>query len=311
MKFTINCKLSNSLKLFFLVATIAFQACSPGETYNSSKNLLTQSGSSTGIGDVINPNPIIPVNGASCSWQWADDFAPVTPINLRPPLKSMSCTQANQGQKQNVIDSSADWTCLCQNVVTPTPSPTPGATPTPTPTPTPPPAAAGVDLCPSIPVHYNMNASAQHIRMCSGNYAYLDVGIALNSPSSPVMMAGSHMIIKLNDAAGDTTFGRFPVGFEYSDVGPTRGGRHVTISKTKCDYSANAIWISPSPFLSSRFEFGANSGAVSLLINESKAVDPGTNEQKIDTGTWYINIQDPPGSCPVGISCDVVTEWSN
>ncbi len=67
----------------------------------------------------INPGPPVPLptppgpSAVVCSWTWADDFSPVTPMNLRPPLRSMSCTQANVGQKQNVTDGSADWTCSC------------------------------------------------------------------------------------------------------------------------------------------------------------------------------------------------------
>ncbi len=65
-------------------------------------------------------------SGGLCSWTWADDFAPPRPMNQRPVLRSVACTSANDGQKQNVTDGSADWTCNC--AASPPPPPPPSGT---------------------------------------------------------------------------------------------------------------------------------------------------------------------------------------
>ncbi len=307
MKSTINYKLRIAFKLFFLVATIASQGCSPGETYSSSKNLLNQSGSSAGADGSVNPNPSAnptnPVNGPSCSWQWADDFAPPTPMNLRPPLKNLSCTQANAGQKQNVIDDSADWTCLCTAppVSAPTPSPTP---PSATPTPTPPPLA-GADLCAgqtvytSTPVVAGGNGTLQNTRRVSGNW-YSD---ARDIP--PGMSPGDIVVIPFNVAATVTTQGRFPDQISFSDQGPNRAGRLVTVSQRRCDFSPSiALWISAPANI---YPLGGNSFSGVFILNDTSAAHAGMTN--LTTGQWYINVKLPTGSCPTGEKCDFVMDY--
>jgi hypothetical protein len=152
-------------------------------------------------------------------------------------------------------------------------------------------ASSSNDYCPSVPIRATIDASSPYSRVISSDL----VGS---------FTAGDNFIIKLNVTASDSTVGRQAVLMNFSDIGTNRGGRYVTISQSKCDYTSGAKWVSsylngtPTP---------ANAASKTISLN-----DAGTPAQlRLTTGTWYINVQNVVGSCPSNVSCHVVVDWAN
>lgn len=271
-------------------------------------------------------------SGGSCSWNWADDFAPPRPMSQRPVLRSMACSSGNEGQKQNVTDGSADWTCGCaagsSPVVTGTASCSfgnttlaHGATATgysaatgsctsqsvtctngnlsnpsfnlnACPSVVSTPVAAVTDYCPGSPVRLTFNASEHYRKIYSSQYA--------KTPP------GGFFVVAIDVTATDSTVGRYLAEVGYSDFGAPPAGRYVTLSKSKCDFTEAAQWIS------------INVGGVKHADNEGGGViSMGGAESRLYTakltpGRWYLNFQNAPGTCPsYASSCDVVIGWAN
>ncbi len=174
---------------------------------------------------------------------------------------------------------------------TPTPTPTPPPAASPTPTPTPPSSGPTTDYCPSTPVRLSINASEPYHKIYSSNYA--------DTPP------GGSFVVAIYVTAADTTVGRYLAEIGYSDFGPTRSGRYVTLSKSKCDYSDSAQWIS------------VNVGGVKLADNAGGGtVSMGPESRPasavLTPGLWYLNVQNAPGACPPYVTtCDVVLTWAN
>ncbi len=300
------------LTLFYFM----LQACSPGDTYSVSKASLNLSANSGGVTatPVPIPNSSNPANGPLCSWQWADDFAPPTPLSLRPPIRAINCTQANIGQKQNVIDSSADWTCLCQTppAASPTPTPTPPPATSPTPTPTPP---VTTDGCPSVtPIQYELDAASPYVKFKTGHYASQSFNVSssgMTALSYVKLEDQTNVVIRLNVRATDTTLGKqWPASTAYAEVSANIGSQYITISKSKCDFSASAFWLTVPAPAPPEFRGGSY-----FSINEpNRLATSGATFNNLTTGTWYINIKNFGTKCNVpydGNWCDILFEWAN
>lgn len=150
------------------------------------------------------------------------------------------------------------------------------------------------DFCPSTPIRATIEASSPYSRVISSDY----VG---------TFTAGDNFVIQLNVAANDTTAGAVPAVMNFSDIGTNRGGRYVTVSKSKCDYrvpSVDTNWVS-GYFLGAPIP--QNAASKSFGLNDANS--PGAI--KLTTGTWYINIQNVVGQCPSNVSCHVVVDWDN
>lgn len=149
----------------------------------------------------------------------------------------------------------------------------------------------GPDLCPNDPIRVVINASEAYRRFYTSDY----VGN---------FVAGQNFVVALDVTGGDTTVGRQLATAGFADFGATRGGRYATVSRTKCDYTDNAQWIS-SNFFGTKTP--ANGAAASVGLNgETRYADI-----ILTTGRWYINIQNVVGSCPSNVSCHAVVQWSN
>lgn len=147
------------------------------------------------------------------------------------------------------------------------------------------------DYCPSVPIRTTIDASSPYARVISSDF----VG---------TFSAGDNFIIKLNVTAADSTIGRQSVLMNFSDIGSNRGGRYVTISQSKCDFTSGAKWV--SSYLNGTAT-PQNAASKSISLNDS-----GTPAQiRLTTGTWYINVQNVVGSCPSNVSCHVVVDWAN
>ena len=152
-------------------------------------------------------------------------------------------------------------------------------------------AAAVADNCPSTPVRVVINASEAYRRFYTSDLV-----------SS--FTAGQDFVVALDVTDADTTVGRQLATAGFADFGAVRGGRYATVSRTKCDYSDNAQWISGN-FLG--IKTPANGASASTGLNgETRYTDV-----KLTTGRWYINIQNVVGQCPSNQSCHAVVQWSN
>ena len=153
------------------------------------------------------------------------------------------------------------------------------------------PSASVTDYCPSSPVRFTFNASQSYLKIYSPDYG-----------STP---PGGNFVVAINVTAADTTVGRYLAEIGYSDFGATRSGRYVTLSKSKCDYTDSAKWIS------------VNVGGVKLADNAGGGTvamgsDSRSANALITPGLWYLNVQNAPGACPPYVSsCDVVIGWAN
>ncbi len=276
------------------LSLILIQSCSPGNVVsNSAQSAVSNVGSSIG------PSSPTPSADPSCAWVWADDFAPPTPFNLRPVLKNLSCSRANEGQKQNVIDSSADWTCMCSAVAS-TPTPTPTPTPTSSPTPSPPPSTTPVPLpsgtsCIESP-NFTIDSSMQL------DTIYSTSTISERSNDTP-RLKGPNTIwtIRLVINSGDTSIGKsaLPAISHVEAPSAQRSFRKVVISSQKCDMSSASNIIISSNSVSATEEFS---------VNEPGRRDTvGSPVANLATGVYYINVQNL--SCPTNQYCDALLEW--
>ncbi len=150
---------------------------------------------------------------------------------------------------------------------------------------------SGTDYCPTIPVRDTFSASSAYTRFKSTDYV-------------TNFLAGENFVIKLDVTAGDSTAFTQNALMNFSDLGSTRGGRYVTISQNKCDFTSTAKWVS-GYFLGS--PIAQNSASKQISLNNPS----GTAPIALTTGTWYINIKNVIGSCPSNTSCHVVLDWSN
>jgi len=153
------------------------------------------------------------------------------------------------------------------------------------------------DYCPTVPTFMQFNASERFRRYTTGGYGNRpDIG-AFARPES--LHAGETFVIRLDVAATDSTVGGFAAGLNYGDIGASRAGKLVSLSRSRCDFNSTAILISGNR--------PTNSASASLSINEPTRLDA----SPLTTGTWYINLQIPLDQCPPATACDVVVEWSN
>lgn len=154
------------------------------------------------------------------------------------------------------------------------------------------PVAAVTDYCPSSPVRLTFNASESYRKIYSSQYA-----------STP---PGGFFVVAIDVTATDSTIGRYLAEIGYSDFGSTRSGRYVTVSKSKCDFTETAQWISINTG-GVKYDDNAGGGTISMGGADSRLYTA-----KLTPGRWYLNIQNPPGSCPANVSsCDVVIGWAN
>ena len=152
-------------------------------------------------------------------------------------------------------------------------------------------SSASADNCPASPVRVAINASEAFRRF----YTYEIVGS---------FTAGENFVVQIDVTSANTTIGRQLAGIAFSDAGSSRGGRYVTVSQTKCDYSDNAQWIS-SNFLGTKTP--ANGASASVGI----AGETRYSDIKLTPGRWYLNIQNAQGYCLPGVSCHAVVQWAN
>ena len=148
-----------------------------------------------------------------------------------------------------------------------------------------------IDYCPGVPVKLFFNASESYKKIYTTDYG-----------SSP---PGSTFVVAVDVTANDSTVGRYLAEVGYSDFGATRSGRYVTMSKSKCDFTETANWIS------------VNVGGVKLADNAgggtvAMGAETRPASAKLTPGRWYLNIQNAPGACPSYVSsCDAVIGWAN
>jgi hypothetical protein len=150
-----------------------------------------------------------------------------------------------------------------------------------------------VDYCPTTPVRYVIAASETFKKIYTTDY----VG---------TYGAGDDFIVQIDVSASDSTVGRFVASVGFTDYGANRGGRFVTLSKSKCDYNdpPAAYWLSGNFF---GVKTPANSAAGSIALGQ----DTRGADARLTPGTWYLNMRNAPGSCPSGQSCHAVIQWSN
>jgi hypothetical protein len=152
-------------------------------------------------------------------------------------------------------------------------------------------SSSSTDYCPNSPVRATINASSPYARVDSSDL----VGS---------FTAGENFVVKLNVSSADSTIGRQAVLMSFSDSGANRGGRYVTISQSKCDYTSGAKWVTaynngqPTP---------QNAASKTLSLNDASTAA----QLRLTTGTWYINVQNVVGSCPSNVSCHVFMDWAN
>ncbi len=181
MSSKVNCKLSGIFKIFFSLAAIASQSCSPGETYNSSKNLLMQSEGSVGAGDSVNQT----LGTASCTFgntilphgQSATGYNALTVSNETTCGSHSLSVKCNNGVLSNLEYKYDTCTML-------------------------PPTNTAADSCAATPVSVEINASQSYQRVATG--AYQNIAIpAINYAYNPNMLvAGGSFIIKLTGFYG-------------------------------------------------------------------------------------------------------------
>jgi hypothetical protein len=153
------------------------------------------------------------------------------------------------------------------------------------------PPAGSTDYCPSTPVRLTINASEPYRKVYTSDY----VG---------TFSAGNDFVVQFEVGANDTTLGRFLATLGFVDFGATRGGRYVTFSKNKCDYTNDAQWVSPNFF---GIKTAVNAGTASVAVgSDSRSADV-----RLTPGRWYLNIQNVIGACPSNVSCHAAVEWAN
>ncbi len=153
--------------------------------------------------------------------------------------------------------------------------------------------AGATDYCPSTPVRATIAGTASFQRVWTSDI----------TSSFP---AGSTFVIQVNITDSAATIGRWLATLNFSDAGSERGGRYVTMSKSKCDFTESAQWLSPN-FLGQKTAVNAGSGSIAI-----GAADTRSSTIKLSSnGTWYLNIQNVVGQCPAQSSCHAVIDWAN
>ena len=147
------------------------------------------------------------------------------------------------------------------------------------------------DACPAYPVRAVVKASDPYVKIYTSRVVQ-------------TLGDGDNFVVQIDVDANDTTVGGPLAGISFSDFGANRGGRWATLSRNKCDYSDNgAQWIT-SNFLGEKYPNNAGSASVAVNSPTQQA------QVRMTTGTWYLNIQNVPGTCPAGQSCHAVIQWS-
>ena len=147
------------------------------------------------------------------------------------------------------------------------------------------------ESCLATPVSVVIKASEPYRKFYTSNYH-----------TTP---PGGYFVVAVDVDASDSTVGRYLAEVGFSDFGATRSGRYVTMSKSKCDFTEGAQWIS------------VNVGGVKLAENAgggtiAMGADTRPASAKLTPGRWYLNFQNPPGACPANVaSCDAVISWMN
>ena len=154
-----------------------------------------------------------------------------------------------------------------------------------------PPVVGVIDYCPSVPARLTFNASEPYRKIYSSDYG-----------STP---PGGYFVVAINVTANDSTAGRYLAEVGYSDFGATRSGRYVTLSKSKCDFTESAQWISVNV---GGVKLADNAGGGTVAMgSETRAASA-----RLTPGVWYLNVQNAPGACPSYVSsCDAVIGWAN
>ncbi len=164
-----------------------------------------------------------------------------------------------------------------------------------------PPIAEFKDYCPEVNVSVNLMASKPYLRWHTGYYG--------TEPNAyPPLYDGGKIITKLTVESTDTTAGSPLAGLTYADFGASRGGRYVTISRNKCDFTSPLMWANGfGPVYGAQAQ---NSGSVAFAINDPNR----KGEINLTTGVWYISVVNVPGNCPIttpATACNVVLVWIN
>ncbi len=149
------------------------------------------------------------------------------------------------------------------------------------------------DYCPSTPVRATI----------AGTSVFQRVWTADITSSFP---AGATFVIAVNINDSATTVGRYLAALNYSDAGSERGGRYVTFSRSKCDFTDNAQWVSPN-FQGIKTALNSGSASISIGASDTRSADIKLNSN----GVWYLNIQNVIGQCPANSSCHSVIDWAN
>jgi hypothetical protein len=161
------------------------------------------------------------------------------------------------------------------------------------------------DFCPGTATFKVFDAADSFHKFSTGNY-----GDRPPNEFSAMydLYAGDNFVVQVTvrDETSTAT-GRFPAGFEFIDIGATRAGKLVTISRSRCDYRATANWVSPAP-VGNNPPMPSNGGSAVFAINEAGRPDAQFN---LTTGTWYLNVQIAFNQCPAATPCNVIEQWAN
>ncbi len=149
------------------------------------------------------------------------------------------------------------------------------------------------DYCPTTPVRATIAGSAVFQRVWTADI----------TSSFP---AGATFVIQVNVDNSAATIGRYLATLNFSDAGSERGGRYVTMSKSKCDFTEGAQWLSPN-FRGIKTAVNAGSASIAIGAADTRGADVKLNSN----GTWYLNIQNVVGQCPAQSSCHAVIDWAN
>lgn len=145
--------------------------------------------------------------------------------------------------------------------------------------------------CPNSPIRTVWNASSPYLHLYTSDF-------------TGSFTAGDNFVIQLNVTAGDSTAGRYIAAIDHAGTGSSPHPRIVTVSKTKCDYTASAYWLTP---YRNGVPTASTSDSATISLNEPSAAA----DMKLTTGTWYINVKNPIGSCPSNQSCHALLDWYN
>ena len=213
--------------------------------------------------------------GSGVSYQWSKNSNPISGAVSSSYTLSASDTGAAGTNAYTVqVNNSAPSNASASASVTTT-APLPGFT----------------DYCPTTPVRATIGASEPYRKLYTPDV----IG---------TFSAGNDFVIQFDVTASDTTANRFLAGLEFADYGASRGGRWVTFSQSKCDYTSTAQWVSPY-YAGTKIAVNAGRATVGLGSDTRGA------DVRLTPGRWYLNIQNVIGACPSNVSCHAVIEWAN